>query len=378
MNERLIPMIKQLFRDLGSRQRPGVRRSSGAFERVMAFAKLQRTGALQNALALMMIATVVMAARPALAQWEPLPPLPEPNGGFACGHHGSLIVLVGGTNWAGGKKNWLNHIRHFDSMTKTWKPEFDARLPGGPSAYAAACQVNENRLTLVGGTDGKESQAKLMIIDSIKTSEGSAIKDLGDAVVLSAGGDVSGRTLIVGGTSDAANLAGVTRTTHEIVFIDEPWKDRHWLAKSLADYPGKPFATAASAVVGEELFVFGGMNYDKVNQAALNTAEAYAFSPEKNVWRKLKPLAAPTRGLSAVTLDENHIYIAGGYREDFTAEAVIYEEKTDSYRKAPALPYAAMVGLVKMGEHVYCLGGEDKKQSRTDKFFRIPVAELLK
>jgi len=52
--------------------------------------------------------------------------------------------------------------------------------------------------------------------------------------------------------------------------------------------------------------------------------------------------------------------------------------KSDSYRKAIPLPYAAMVGLVKMGEHVYCLGGEDKKQSRTDKFFRIPVADLLK
>jgi hypothetical protein len=37
-----------------------------------------------------------------------------------------------------------------------------------------------------------------------------------------------------------------------------------------------------------------------------------------------------------------------------------------------------MVGIVKMDGHVYCLGGEDKKQSRTDKLFRIPVAELLK
>jgi hypothetical protein len=93
---------------------------------------------------------------------------------------------------------------------------------------------------------------------------------------------------------------------------------------------------------------------------------------------KLQRAGALQNAPAPVTLDENHIYIAGGYRDDFTAEAVIYEVKADSYRKAPSLPYAAMVGLVKMGEHVYCLGGEDKKQSRTDKFFRIPVAELLK
>lgn len=36
-----------------------------------------------------------------------------------------------------------------------------------------------------------------------------------------------------------------------------------------------------------------------------------------------------------------------------------------------------MVGLVKHEGFIYCLGGEDKKQSRTDKCFRIPVDELL-
>ena len=378
MRERLILIIKRLFRELRSRQRPGVRRSSSAFERLWACEKLQRAGALQNALALTMIVTTIAAGRPVQAQWEQLPPLPEPNGGFACGHQGNFIVVVGGTNWAGGQKNWLNHARHFDSTTKSWKPEFDAELPGGPLAYAVACQMDENSLSLLGGTDGKEAHPESLLIDSIKTSQGTKIRSLSGDVVLSAGGYVSGRRLIVGGTSDAANLAGVTRTTHEIVFIDKPWEDRHLLAKRLADYPGKPFATAASAVVGKELFVFGGMNYDAAAKLPVNSAEAYAFSPEKNVWRKVKPLATPTRGLSAVSLDDNHIYIAGGYRDDFTADAVIYDVKMDSYRKAEPLPYAAMVALVTLDGFVYCLGGEDKMKSRTDKAFRIRVTELLK
>ena len=84
------------------------------------------------------------------------------------------------------------------------------------------------------------------------------------------------------------------------------------------------------------------------------------------------------RGLCAIALDEHRIYLAGGYTSDFTADAVIYDAKSDSYTTAMPLPYAAMVSLVKLDGHVYCLGGEDKKQSRTDKFFRIPVAELLK
>lgn len=317
---------------------------------------------------------------PAFAQptWEQLPPLPEPNGGFMCGTQGDCIVLVGGTNWEGGKKNWLNHIRYFEAKAMKWLPYAAASLPGGSLAYGVACQSGMNGMNVIGGSDGIKARPESRIIDSIKTSQGIEIKGLSNEVVLSAGGNVSGRTIIVGGTTDAAELSGVSRSTHEIVFIDKPWIDRHLKALPLADYPGKPFATAASAVVGEELFVFGGMNYDAEAKLPVNTAEAYAFSPEKNVWRKLKPLSAPTRGLTAVTLDESHIYIAGGYREDFTAEAVIYDVKADSYRKAIPLPYAAMVGLVKMDGHVYCLGGEDKKQSRTDKFFRIPTVELLR
>jgi len=296
----------------------------------------------------MLVASLMIAARPVQAQWEQLPPLPEPNGGFVCGCRDGKIVVMGGTNWTGGKKNWLKKVHEFDPVQKTWHagPERTE-----PVAYAVVFQQEASFVT-GGGYNGT------------KNLDAGRLKHR----VLSAGGLVNGAMILAGGTDDPANLAGVSKETWRL--------SKGHIRK--ADYPGKPFATAASAVVGNELFVFGGMNYDAEAKLPVNTAEAYAFSPEKNVWRKLTPLAAPTRGLTAVTLDENHIYIAGGYREDFTAEAVIYDVKADSYRKAIPLPYAAMVGLVKMGDHVYCLGGEDKKQSRTDKFFRIPVTELLK
>ncbi|MBE7497594.1 MAG: hypothetical protein HS117_21825 [Verrucomicrobiaceae bacterium] len=294
-------------------------------------------------------------------QWEQLPPLPEPNGGFIGGHHNGKIVIVGGTNWEGGRKNWLRKIRKFDPMSNAWVTTENFE---NPVAYAVSMQ-NGSQLAFVGGTDGKQPLRVHATLSGVKT----VLPALPVSTVLAAGGNMGGWMILAGGTDDAANLPGVTRMTHAIMSGD---------VKRLADHPGKPFATAASAVAGEELFVFGGMNYDAAAKLPVNSAEAYAFSLGKNAWRKLTPLAAPTRGLSAVTLDDNHIYIAGGYRDDFTSEAVIYDVKSDSYRKAVSLPYAAMVGLVKMGDHVYCLGGEDKKQSRTDKFFRIPVAQLLK
>lgn len=220
----------------------------------------------------------------------------------------------------------------------------------------------------MGGTDGKKPQRIFGLMDGVNPAMSKEL-DRPAAVVLTAGGYLGGNYILVGGTDDAANLAGVTRQTHAFELATRTITRR-------SDFPGKPFAAAASTVARGELFVFGGMNYDPEAKAAVNTNTAYAFSPAKNTWRALKPLAQPNRGLSAVALDETHLYIAGGFTDNFTAAAVIYDLATDSYRPAKPLPYAAMVGLVKHEGFVYCLGGEDRKQSRTDKFFRIPLGEL--
>ena len=282
------------------------------------------------------------------AQWEQLPPLPEPNGGFICGHSNGKIVVLGGTNWEGGKKNWLKKVHEFDPLQKTWNA---APERSEPVAYAVVFQYGGS-LIVRGGYNGEQSAN----VGSLKHG------------VLAAGGLVNGAMILVGGTNDPSNIAELSQETWRLS------KGNH----RKADYPGKPFAVAASAPAGSELFVFGGMNYDAGAKLPMNSMEAYAFSPEKNAWRQLRPLDVANRGLTAVALDDGHIYIAGGYRADFTAEAVIYDVKADSYRKALSLPYAAMVGLVKLNGFIYCLGGEDKKQSRTDKFFRVPVSELLK
>jgi len=77
--------------------------------------------------------------------------------------------------------------------------------------------------------------------------------------------------------------------------------------------------------------------------------------------------------VTAVPLDDDHIYLAGGYggeMDDFTASAFIYDVKRDAYTAATPLPYAGMVSLVRDGGWLYCLGGEDRKQHRMDAFHR--------
>ena len=301
------------------------------------------------------------------AEWETLPSLPAPNGGCFSGAAGSKIIIVGGTNWEGGTKNWLRAIHEYDPTLKVWTKVKDL---DAPIAYGKGLQNAEN-FAFIGGSDGKQAIKSLVIFDGVKIVS-HEVPELPASIVLAAGGTTGGGySIIVGGMDDAANVAGIQRTTHGIEALTGK-------VMRLADYPGRPFAVAASAVVADELFVFGGMNYDESAKAPVNSTEAYAFSPKQNAWRKLKPLDSPNRGMTAVALDEQHLYLAGGFTDSFTADALIYNVKADSYRKAKALPYAAMVGLVKFDGFIYCMGGEDKMKSRTDKFFRIPVTELLK
>lgn len=325
MNERLIPMTKRLF-----------------------------------------LSCVLLST--AHAEWEALTPMPEPCGGFLCGTHDSKLIIAGGTNWTDGVKNWLKAVRTYDPAERHWVKVADLETPVG---YGMLMQRGDT-FGFVGGSDGTKAMRLVSQWDGQKIGA-EAVADLPSPVVLGVGGMVGERMIMVGGTDDAANVAGVQRSTYSLQL-----EGGTWVVSRLADRPGKGFATAASAVVGGELFVFGGLNWDEASQAVQNITASYAFDPVKNAWRTIRPLAQPARGVTAVALDDHQIYIAGGYRDDFTADAVIYDVKTDSYRKAQPLPYAAMVALVKLDGFVYCLGGEDKMKSRTDKFFRIPVAELLK
>ena len=324
-------------------------------------------------LAMLPLTSLLLSTATHAAEWEALPPLPAPNGGCLAGVQENKIVIVGGTHWEGGFKNWLKEVHVFDTATRKWttlEGAADAPLAYGLEVQARTPQrEGVPHFGFLGGTDGTQAVKAVGTVRNGKVQL-APMPNLPAGLVLMAGGVFEDQQLVViaGGMDDPGNLAGVRRETHLIV------RD---VVKRAADYPGKPFAVAASAVVGDELLVFGGMNHDATTQMPVNTDAAYAYSPAKDAWRPLKPLVRPNRGLSAVVLNEQHVYIAGGYTDDFTADAVVYDVKNDTYTSAPPLPLAAMVKLIRCGDFIYCLGGEDKKQSRTDKCFRISVGQLL-
>lgn len=301
------------------------------------------------------------------ADWERLAPLPEPKGGFICGAVDGHIVVAGGTNWKDDTKRWLTRIDAYDPKSNAWR---ETGTLATPLAYAAT-GGHAGALWLASGSSGAKTQTEIWKID--RSLEPKKAFTLGSGFVL-AGSAVIGPSLyVLGGTDDMDHLE---RATNAFLAIDLGSGN----VTTLPDFPGPAFMIGATAACGDRFFAFGGARWDATTGAVANVASAHAFNTKTRQWEKLTPLPFAVRGITALTLDDTHILLVGGYKndaEEFTDEAFIYDVVSGKYTGTQPLPYGAMVSLVKFGAWIYCLGGEDRKKHRTDAALRIRWKDLL-
>lgn len=301
-----------------------------------------------------------LRAAPALT-WARRAPLPVGNGGFVAAALGGKIVIAGGTTWQGETKRWLDEIWAYDPGTDAWRAA--GRLPGA-LAYPVSGYA-DGQLWWTGGSGGGAALPGVWRLGAELRPERGAASTGGR--VYAAGGVVGGSLLVVGGTDDQAALSRVGAEFRAIDLATGA-------VTALAAYPEPSVTTAAAAVVGERLYVFGGARWDAASQTVVNHDAAHVYDPARGRWRALPRLPHPGRGLAVVALDARRILIAGGYRNDaveFVADAFVFDLERGTYTPAPPLPYAAMVTLVQDGEWLYCLGGEDRKRHRTDAVHRV-------
>ena len=315
----------------------------------------------------LLISILALAMNTNAAEWEHLAPLPEPNGGFFCNAINGEIVVGGGTNWKDGTKHWLSRIHTYNPVTNQWR---EIGTLDAPLAYAAVGQ-DADAVWFAGGSSGTATNRVVWKMGADFAIKRAHTLDTGPVL---AGGALIGTTLYtLGGTDDMDQLSRVTRT---LLAVDL----RTGGTVRLADYPEAAFMIGAFAACGDRLFAFGGARWDATTNEVANFSTAHAYSMVAERWEKLPPLPCVNRGITAVALDERHILLAGGYKndeEEFTADTFIFDVKTSSYSATKPLPYKAMVGLVKSGEWLYCLGGENRKKQRTDAAFRIRWKDLL-
>jgi len=316
-------------------------------------------------LRLFAVAALPITAAP--AAWERLAPLPVPNGGFVAAASAGRIIVAGGVTWRDDNKIWLDRIWSYDPARNAWSET--GRLPA-PLAYSFS-GFDGATLWFAGGSTGTSTPRSLWRMDPWQAPR--VVAPIEPALVYAAGRLIGTTLYAAGGTDDQAAIERITNAFYGVDI-------RTGQATRLPDYPESSLTTGTAAAVGGKLYVFGGARWDAATKSVVNHASAHVFSPDTKRWARLPPLPHPGRGYTAIALDERHIVVAGGYRNDtveFVRDGDVFDAQARTYTPTLALAYAARVALVQDGEWLYCLGGEDRKRHRTDAVYRIRWQELL-
>jgi N-acetylneuraminic acid mutarotase len=234
-------------------------------------------------------------------------------------------------------------------------------------AYCAFFQ-SEVGLHFVGGGNGTVGLAESFLLD--RQFRFHHTGRVPQSLSLSGAAGVADKLYIVGGAFDVANLA----TSSDVFCALHPGTGE---VETLTPYPGGKIIVPAAAGLNGNIYVFGGASPGASGEVR-NLNDSFIYSITDKRWTRGPSLPSAARGLASCVLDERHILVAGGYTERFSAECFIYDASSGRYSKSLSLPYAAMVSLVRSGDFVYCIGGEDKMKHRSADCYRIEWRKLLR
>jgi serine/threonine protein kinase/N-acetylneuraminic acid mutarotase len=286
------------------------------------------------------------------SRWTELPPLMQPRAAAAAAVVDDRIIVTGGVDADGAL---LGTTEIFDGSS--WKP--GAPIPT-PRQMLAAASDGELVYT-VGGTNGTSDLTTVETYDPAtdkwatmpglpqgRSDFGVAVND---ARLVAVGGKSAGQVL--------KSVAALDLTTATWADLPEMGSARHGLAV---------------ASVGKTVYAIGGSSGVDDSQVT-SSAEALKLAPRRPqpaaAWRAL-PDAPTARLMSAWTVLDDEIWIAGGMREGETLETVeSYDPRTGVWQKRPPLPIPLhhAAGATYRGEMVVIGGTTDSIADASNKVF---------
>lgn len=302
-----------------------------------------------------------MASFADVPAWERRPNIPVGTHGSAVVCIDSTVYLIGGTRWQNGAKEWLKDAWRSTDFGQTWQR---CEHSPGPLAYSAAAVLN-GKIYLAGGTDGVHTSAAVFVWDGRTASL--KIASLATPRAFAASGGFGSRLFVAGGLTDALRLESGTA---DACVIDAA----HPRVAPLPPLPSGPLSLSAGASSGDAFYVFGGAIFAAAGLR--NSSISWRYSHADHAWERLPDYPLPVRCLAAVALSNGSLYIAGGFGGtadggEFVRRAFVYDPKERTYRSSIPLPKAMATHLVRLGDTVFCLGGEDGDAQRTAESYRI-------
>lgn len=301
--------------------------------------------------------------------WRDLPPMPIGVAGGASAPLGDgKLLYAGGTTWVGGVKHWLRDVHLYDPARKSWTP--GPELPE-PLAYGGQATTRDG-LEVFGGLN-QNGLSKNCWRFNTRQAQWSQAGQLPQDAVLSRVERVENADYLFGGCSDAAVPMHCTSSV---------WKrDTTGKWTHTGEMPDGAISLRAGAVLDGHIYLFGGCS--EVSGGVVNRDSAYRYDPATGQWRKLGPLPAPVRGMTAATIGAGRILLAGGYKASaqeaassgpeygFTDEVWIYDAGQDRYQRATSLPFAVSgIEIIVHNGMILALGGEDRMRSRSHRLIQ--------
>lgn len=287
--------------------------------------------------------------------------MPEGISGAGTAFLSDSLVVAGGTTWRNQVKHWLSSTLIYNLHSNTWTA--GPSLPE-PLAYGAFLR-NERSLELLGGLNDHGLSRHCWRLDA-GTAKWANCGETPSGTLLGSAAQLDGAAYLVGGCDDMDLRVCSTKVFR---------RDDAGVWQSIADVPGSPLAMAASAVLDYQIYLFGGClrSADGVH----NRDEALRFDPTTHRWTTLHSLPTAARGITAVPLGRHQILLAGGYTNatsGFSDATYVYHTDTDRYTHTASVPLPVMgLALVRHDNKLWALGGEDKAQHRSARFFEAAL-----
>lgn len=260
------------------------------------------------------------AAEPRFSALPPLPPAPGQvrQAGQAApfaGVHGGALIVGGGANfpqtmpWDGGAKIWWDDVFVLERGAEAWLARKDLKLPR-PLAYGFSFSTPEG-IVNVGGCDATQCYADVFQLAwdaRRKELTTTALPPLPAPLAFMAGAQSGSMIYVLGGQHEMK--PGAPTRTFWALDLAKRGTVAEFKWQELPAWPGPPRIVPVAAAAGGKVFLFSGRE-PQPGRAARILADAFAYDPAARAWRAV---AAPPRAAmaAAAAVVGEEIWIFGG------------------------------------------------------------------
>jgi N-acetylneuraminic acid mutarotase len=291
---------------------------------------------------LLPFALVLAVSSTFAGEWKQLPSLPDTEGfaGSFLGVSNGALLVAGGTNfpgkkpWEGGTKKWYDTVFVLESPTAKWKVA--GKLPR-PLSYGVSVTYDNGVVCAGGSDDGRHYADVFRLAWSDGKSRTTPLPSLPKPIANCSGAMVGDALYVAGGLEKP----DATATLNGVWQMDLRSKMPKWV--EVKTWPGSNRMLAVAAGFDGAFWLIGGVDLsaggDGKPQRRYLT-DAYRYDPLTG-WKRLADLPySVVAGPSPAPVDNKSIYLLGG---DDGSQVATAPEKHPGFGKT-ALRYDTPAG----------------------------------